>query len=272
LLHGFPENWRSWRFQIPAIVNAGFSVLAPDLRGYNRSDIPPGRQAYHLRHLVGDVAALVRATGHPRAHLVGHDWGGVVAWTFAGEHPDLLDKLVIVNAPHPQLYLEKVRRPPQMLRSWYILFFLLPMLPELALSAWGFRLVREMFRRSPARRGTFTDQDIDQYIEGLSRPGALTAALNYYRANLRLEALRLTRSARIDADTLVIWGELDPALGIELLDGLDRFVPRLRVHRIPGASHWVQNEAAEEVNRELTQFLLVTKLRRPGLSSRPSAV
>lgn len=256
LLHGFPESWRSWRAQIPALANAGFSVLAPDLRGYNQSDIPPARDAYELPHLVADVEALVRATGESRVCLVGHDWGGVVAWAFARDHPGLLEKLAIVNAPHPHLYIQQAKWPPQLLRSWYVAFFLVPGLSELVLSARRFHALRRMFRRSPARRGTFTEEDIDQYIEGISQPGALTAALNYYRANVRLGATRHWPSASIDVDTLVLWGEQDPALDLRLLDGLDRLVPRLRIHRFPHASHWVQNEAPEEFNRVLTQFLL----------------
>jgi pimeloyl-ACP methyl ester carboxylesterase len=142
-----------------------------------------------------------------------------------------------------------------MFKSWYVLFFQLPALPEYALSAWNFRAVRDMFKRYPARRAAFADEDIEQYVEALSRPGALTAGLNYYRANLTGDARRLACSAVSGAETLVIWGELDPALGIELLDGLDRVAPRVRVHRIADASHWVQNEAPDEVNRVLTEFL-----------------
>jgi pimeloyl-ACP methyl ester carboxylesterase len=255
LLHGFPEHWYSWRRQIAALADAGFSVYAPDMRGYNLSDKPVGRDAYHLRHLVADVAALVRATGRARAHVVGHDWGGIVAWTFAGQHPERLDKLVILNAPHLRIYLEKVRRPPQMFRSWYVLFFQLPILPERALSAQDFRAVRDMFTHYPARRGAFTDEDVKQYIEALARPGALTAGLNYYRANLSSDSLEFARSAYTEAETLVIWGERDPALGTELLQGLERVAPRVRVHRIPNVSHWVQNEAPEEVTDVLVGFL-----------------
>jgi pimeloyl-ACP methyl ester carboxylesterase len=255
LLHGFPENWRSWRRQFEPLVHAGFSVWAPDLRGYNLSERPDALDAYHLRHLVADLAAVVRATGRPRAHIGGHDWGGVIAWTFAGEHPDLVDKLVIFNAPHPDIYFQQVRRPPQMFRSWYVLFFLLPRAPEWALSAQDFRAVREMFARYPARRGAFDDDEIEQYVRALSQPGALTAALNYYRANLRSDAMAMGRRARTDAETLVVWGELDPALGIGLIDRLDRVAPKVRVYRIPDASHWVQNEAPDEVNRALVDFL-----------------
>lgn len=256
LLHGFPENWRSWRRQIAPLVGAGFSILAPDLRGYNLSDRPASQRAYRLNHLVADVAALVRATAYPRAHIVGHDWGGVIAWAFAEQHPELVDKLVILNAPHLKIYLKKVRYPPQMLRSWYVLFFLVPWLPELVLSAGGFQVVRNMFRLRPTRKEAFSNIDIEKYAGALAQPGALTAALSYYRANLTTATLRkFTRSEPIDAQTLVIWGERDPALGTELLEGLEEVANRVRVHRIADSSHWVQNEAPEEVNLVLIDFL-----------------
>ena len=256
LLHGFPENWRSWRLQIPALAAAGFSVLAPDLRGYNLSDRPSEQNGYRLKYLVADVAALVRSTGYARACIAGHDWGGIIAWTFASQHPELVDKLVILNAPHPKIYLEKVRYPPQMVRSWYVLFFLLPRLPELVLSAGNYRAIRNMFKHGPARKETFSDVDIEEYIVPLSQPRALKAALGYYRANLKMATLRtFARSAPIDAETLVIWGEHDPALGIELLEGLDEVAPRVHIHRISSSSHWVQNEASVEVNRILIPFL-----------------
>ena len=261
LLHGFPEFWYSWRHQVPALVRAGFSVYAPDMRGYNLSDRPVDRGAYHLRHLADDVAALVRATGCPRAHVVGHDWGGIVAWTFAARHPSLLDRLVILNAPHLQIYSEKGFRTSQLLRGWYALFFQLPRLPERVLSARDFRAVRDMFRASRNPRA-FPESDIDLYVEALARPGALTAALNYYRENFRSDGFALARSARTDAETLVIWGERDPALVIDLLDGLERFAPRVRVQRIPGASHWVQNDAPDEVGRMLVDFLVAGRIAR----------
>lgn len=255
LLHGFPENWTSWRHQLAPLVDAGFSVLAPDLRGYHLSGRPAEQSAYQLHHLVADVAALVQNAGYHRTHLVGHDWGGVIAWAFAAAHPELLRRMVILNAPHIHIYLKKVRRPPQMLRSWYVGFFQLPMLPEWVLSAGGFAVLRQMFARTPARKGAFSKEAIDQYIEPLSRSGALTAALNYYRANLPLGVGETASAAVIDVETLVIWGERDPALGVELLDGLDQFAPHVRVERLSDVGHWVQNEAPEEVNRLLLQFL-----------------
>src|SRR4051812_29862578 len=178
LLHGFPEDSRTWKHQIPALVSAGFSVLAPDLRGYNESDRPAHRSAYHLKHLVSDVVALVRATGRARAHIVGHDWGGIVAWTFAGVHPELTDRLVILNAPHLDIYLRHTARPSrQWLRSWYASLFRLLRFPEWALAARHFYVLRDMFGRQPVQPA-FTRAEIDGYIQALSQPGALTAALN----------------------------------------------------------------------------------------------
>ncbi len=180
--------------------------LGSDLRGYHLSDKPPDRDAYQLRHLVADVAALVRATGEPKAHIVGHDWGGIIAWTFAGMHPELTDKLVILNAPHMRIYLRRVRHPPQLFQSWYILFFQIPSLPETLLSANRFQLLRSVFRRTPARAHTFSDEQIYGYINALAKPGALTAALNYYRANFRSAAVRLAASAQIASETSVDMG------------------------------------------------------------------
>lgn len=255
-LHGFPENWRSWRRQFGPLVRAGFSVWALDLRGYNESDRPSARRDYHLRRLVADVAAVVRSTGHPRAHIAGHDWGGVVAWTFAGVHPDLVDKLVILNAPHARIYFQKMWRTTQMFRSAYVFFFNIPFVAERALSALDFWAIRFMFKRLVGRPGTFSEHEVEEYVRALATPGALTAALNFYRANfLSRRAVRTAQSARIDAETLVIWGERDPALGTTLLDGLKEVAPRVRIHRIPDAGHFVQNEASEEVSQAMVQFL-----------------
>lgn len=258
LLHGFPENGHSWHRQIEPLVAAGFSAWVPNLRGYPPSAMSSARSAYHLRHLANDVAAIVVATGSSRAHVVGHDWGGIVAWTFAGLHPALLDRLVIMNAPHMQIYSEKVWRTSQLFRSMYVGFFQLPFFPELALSAGNYHAIRTMFSHFPAQKNAFNDGDIACYIACLSHPGALKAALDYYRENMMTDGMALARSAYTDAETLVIWGMKDPALGSFLLEGMERFAPRLQIHRINDASHWVQNEAPLEVNRVLLQFLAVT--------------
>ncbi len=254
LLHGFPENWRSWRPQIAPLLAAGFSVWIPDLRGYGLSGKPAARSAYAMAHLVRDVAALVRATGEPKAHVIGHDWGGVIAWSFAREYPELLDRLVILNAPHPSLYLRKVLRTRQIFRSWYVLFFQAPLLPEWLISAFDYWIVRRLFRRNPAQPGTFSPEEIEAKIEALAARGSLTAALNYYRANF-LTLGQSAASPAVAAPTLVIWGERDTFLGPELLDGLEEYVPRLEIQRLKDAGHWVQNEKPPEVNQALVRFL-----------------
>ncbi len=262
-LHGFPENARSWLHQIDAVTRAGFSAWVPDLRGYGTSDRPVDRDAYHLRHLMADVAAIVRATNWPRAHLVGHDWGGIIAWSVSGHYPELVDKLVILNAPHLQLYTRKLWRSSQFFRSWYVGLFLVPGVAEWLLSARDFRALRAMFRAGAGRALPFTSEDINAYVAQFRAPGALTAALNYYRANAVNDGMRLGAAARTAAETLVLWGDRDAALGTALLDGLTEVAPKVRIHRFPDAGHWVQNEAADEVNRRLIDFL--TSRDRVGL-------
>lgn len=264
-LHGFPEFWYSWRAQIPGLVAAGYRVVAPDLRGYNRSEKPPGVGSYTLDELVGDVTGLIRHYGDS-AHLVGHDWGGTLAWTTAAEHPDLLDSLTVMNAPHPAALAERFDLA-QLRRSWYALAFQLPWLPERLLTLGRGRAVGSMFRESAATPAAFTDEDIHRYREAFCRPGAARAAVNYYRAYARETAgamagavLPGTAAAppadtEMQVPTLLLWGEQDPALGVGLSEGLERWVADLRVERFPAASHWVQHDAPERVSDRLLEFL-----------------
>lgn len=251
LLHGFPEGARSWDRQLEPLAAAGFSVWAPDLRGYGGSDKPAGRAAYRIEHLLRDVAGIIKASGHERAHLVGHDWGGVMAWAFAAEYPELLDRLVILNAPHLAIYRKKLLTTTQAFRSWYVAWFQLPCLPERLISARDFAALRRMFRGT----GAFSAEQIESYVSSLRQPHALTAALNYYRANFRSPAFHATSSRRVQAPTCVLWGERDPFLVRDLLDGLSDYVPQVEIHRYPDASHWIQNEKPDEVNRTIIRFL-----------------
>lgn len=255
MLHGFPENAYSWRHQIEPLAAAGFSVWALHLRGYPPSDISPKRADYNLSYLIRDVAAVVKLSGQPRVHIVGHDWGGIIAWTFAGRYPEMVDKLVIMNAPHMEIYFKKLWRSSQAVRSFYAGFFKLPLLPEKLLAANDYFLLRRVFRTMPKRKQAFSSADINYFVTQLAKPGALTAALNYYRENFMSSSMELAREARISAPTMVLWGESDPALGLFLLDGLEQYASNLRVHRFPEAGHWVQSEIPEKVNPLLINFL-----------------
>lgn len=256
LLHGAPEFWYSWRYQIPALAEAGFRVLAPDMRGYNLSEKPRGARNYRLDLLVGDVLALIRYAGAEQAVIAGHDWGGGVAWTAAMRHPQVVEKLVVLNCPHPAVFLRELRTLGQLRRSWYMFFFQLPWLPEALFRAGDFATLRRTLRRDPARRGAFSGEDIERYVEALRQPGALTAMIDYYRALFRCGLRRSARELRrIDAPTLLIWGERDRHLGIRLTEGVEAWVPHLRVERIPDASHWVQVDAWKRVNELMMGFL-----------------
>jgi epoxide hydrolase 4 len=255
LLHGFPEFWYSWRHQLTALAQAGFTAVAPDLRGYNLSEKPTGIRSYTLELLAADVAAVARSTGQPRVDVVGHDWGGVIAWAFAACYPSLLRRLVILNAPHPRRYRQLFWRPPQLFRSWYVLLFQVPGLAERVLSARDYWAIRSLFTRSRRLREAFPPEDVERYVEAISRPGALTAALSYYRAMRLPGAPRAVRDPQTQAETLVLWGERDQALVTAQLDGLERYAPFLTVVRLPRVSHWVQNEAPAAVNAALIDFL-----------------
>lgn len=256
LLHGFPEFSYGWRHQLPALARAGFRAIAPDLRGYNLSDKPKRVRDYRVEALVADVRRMIEQLPQRRASLVGHDWGGIVAW-FAGMwDTGFIEKLVILNAPHPAAYVRELRRSSQLLRSWYAFFFQVPWLPEAIIRRNHFALLRRLFREGPARSGEARNQDVERYVEAIARPGALTAAINYYRAAMRRGFHTVQQSVRpTDLPTLLIWGDRDPYLVRGLTEGLERWAPDLRVTHLPNATHWVQHDAPEEVNRLLIEFL-----------------
>lgn len=253
LLHGFPELWYSWRHQIPALAAAGFRVVAPDMRGYNLSSKPPGVAAYGGDRLALDVAELITALGGGRAHVAGHDWGAMVAWRFAMNHPDRLDKLAILNVPHPVRFMKALRTLKQLRKSWYVFFFQLPGVPEWGFARDGFAGLKRALRAGRVRQDRLTREDLAVYLEAFARPGALTSAINYYRASAREVFGPRRPPPVIEAETLVIWGEKDVFLGAELAEPDPKWVPRARVVRLPEASHWVQCDAAEDVNRLLVE-------------------
>ncbi len=251
LLHGFPEFWYSWRHQIPALAER-FRVVAPDMRGYNLSEKP--QAGYDIETLTDDVLGLIRSLGEEQAIVVGHDWGGVIAWAFAARYPNAVRKLVILNAPHPQRFQQSLNAGlRQMLRSYYVLFFQIPRIPELLLGSNRCWALARAMRSSAIVEGAFTDEDIERYREAMSRPGALTAALGYYRSVFRTRH-QTEQLGHVQAETLVLWGEHDRALGRELAEGLEQWVPNVSV-RFLDCGHWTQQERPEEVNRYLMEFL-----------------
>jgi epoxide hydrolase 4 len=253
LLHGFPDFWYSWRHQIPALAAAGLRVIAPDMRGYNLSSKPAEVSAYEPRRLATDIRDLIRERGLERAGVAGHDWGAAVAWVAAMAHPEVVERLAILNVPHPRRMLDALRRPgPQLAKSWYMFFFQLRWLPERAVRAGDWRAFRYGFEHD-ARPGAFTAQDIDRYREAWAQPGAITATINYYRASMRRPgAARRGALGPVTAPTLVIWGERDRYLGAELAEPDPADVPGLeRVVRLPEASHWVQHDEPDRVSELL---------------------
>lgn len=256
-LHGFPECWFSWRYQMPLLARLGYRVWAPDLRGYGQSARPPRVHDYDIDVLLGDIAALIDAAAARSTLLIGHDWGAVLAWYFAMRRVRPLDRLVIMNVPHPALMERALRTWRQMRRSWYILFFQIPGLPEALLRARDYRAIREAFRRMAIDRSRFPDDVLQVYRDNAAHPGALTAMLNYYRAAVRGGASRQRALGypTIDTPTLLLWGEADTALLKETTYGTDRYVSRLTLRYLPQVSHWVQQEAPETVNAMLEAWL-----------------
>jgi pimeloyl-ACP methyl ester carboxylesterase len=249
LLHGFPEFWWSWRFQIPKLAAAGFRVVAPDMRGYNLSDKPYGVDAYRIEHLVRDVVGLVQALGRDRAHLVGHDWGGAVAWEFAQRRPELTKSLTVMNCPHPHEMAKGLFRPSQVKKSWYMFFFQLPGLPEKELMKDDASFLRRSLKSLPK-------EDVARYVEAAKRARGMNGPLNYYRASMRALVRGGTPKYRpIVAPVLVLWGEADRWLEVEMARPDARWVSDLRVELVPGATHWVHIDAPAVVNRALLEHL-----------------
>lgn len=257
-LHGFPESSYSWRHQIPLLAELGYRVWAPDLRGYGETTRPPRQQDYAIETLMADVAALVDASGSRAVTLIAHDWGAVIAWYFAMRRIRPLERLVILNAPHPAAAADAFRTWKQLRRSWYAFFFQLPWLPELLLRAGDYRAIGEGMRRTSVHPERFPDAALAVFRKAAANPGALTGMLNYYRAFLRGGgALRQGRlgNAVIDTPTLMLWGEHDVALTLETTEGTDRYVSDLTFRLLPDASHWVQQDDPDTVNRMLRAWL-----------------
>lgn len=247
LLHGFPDSARLWRHQIEALTGAGFKAIAPDLRGYGRSDKPRGVSAYAMQRILEDLRAVLDEFGIERAHVVGHDWGAVAAWALAAFEPDRVRRLVVISVGHPRSFARP--RPSQLARSWYAIVFQIPGLAERAFQANDWWLFRKVFGGS---------RDFDRYLDDLSRPGALTAALNWYRANGRTDRVLFGRSLsypHVSVPTMGIWGSKDFALTEWQMKASEKYVDaEWRYERVE-AGHWLPLSRREIINNLLLDFL-----------------
>lgn len=253
LLHGFPEFWYGWRYQIEMLANAGFRVLAPDQRGYNLSDKPKRIRDYNLDQLAADVVGLIEAAGRDKAFLVGHDWGGASAWWAAIKYPARIQRLAILNAPHPKVMRQNIfHNRVQRKKSWYFFLFQIPFLPERRMRKNNWRLGARALQGT-SRKGTFSEADLALYREAWSQPGAATGMLNWYRAALRTRPARL-RSSRVTMPALIIWGEQDKFLRREMAKQSTDLCDQGHLVFIEGATHWVQHEEPERVNKLLLTF------------------
>jgi pimeloyl-ACP methyl ester carboxylesterase len=253
LLHGFPEFWYGWRRQIGPLAAAGFRVVAPDTRGYNLSSRPEDVASYDVGLLAADIKGLIHERGAETAMVAGHDWGGTIAWTLAMNHPEVVDRLAILNAAHPRKLSQGLHHPDQLRRSWYFFFFALPDLPEAVVHANHWHFFRHFLHdANPA----YTPEEIGRYVEAWSQPGAATGMINYYRSSVRQSQKKAEAALRpVKVPTLVIWGQRDHYLGPELAEPDRDDVPNLdRVERLPDASHWVHHDEAERVTQLLTDF------------------
>lgn len=265
LLHGYPEFWYAWRHQIPVLADAGYRVVAPDLRGYNRTERPTGVDSYHIEHLADDITALIAALGHKSAILVGHDWGSLIAWETAMRSSACVDQLVVLNSSHPALFERELSRLRGLVRAWHMYAVQFPWLPERVLAANDFYVCETLFDATFVNEDAVTCTDRKRYRTAWAQPGALTAMLNYYRANtaralvrpmlwprLGLGGVPMTRLSQqpVTVPTLVLWGDRtihEPTM----LDGIEEWVADVRIERIVDAGHWLHTEQPAAVNRLL---------------------
>lgn len=258
-LHGFPECAFSWRFQMPMLANLGYKVWAPNLRGYGQTTRPKRVDDYAMPHLLADVAGLIDASKTRSTLLIAHDWGGAIAWSFVLQAIRPIDRLIVLNLPHPAIFLNRIFQWPQIARSWYIFFFQLPGLPEWVFRQRHAQAIADAFRNMAVDKSRFPNDVLDVYRRNALQPGALTAMINYYRALVRnfpsREERRQLKKAMIDIPVLMLWGEHDTALGKELTYGTEKYVRDLTLRYLPNVSHWVQQEAPETVNAMMEAWL-----------------
>lgn len=253
LLHGFPEFWYGWRHQIDHLAWKGFRVWVPDQRGYNLSDKPRDLSDYKIDELVMDIVGLIGATGHAKACVAGHDWGALVAWWLALRHPEVIEKLAILNVPHPRVFQRQLRsNVKQIFKSWYAGVFQIPVLPDQIIKANDGRIFSRMIR-STGQRGTFSDEDMARYREAWMQPNAVRSMLNWYRAYLRYPP-KAPQSWRIRVPTLILWGLRDIALSQDLIEPSYDLCDNAELVTLEKATHWVQHDEKERVNQMLGTF------------------
>jgi pimeloyl-ACP methyl ester carboxylesterase len=256
MLHGFPEFWYSWRHQITEFAQ-DYHVVAVDMRGYNHSDKPQELEAYQISELVKDIKGVVEGLGYQDCILVAHDWGGMIAWHFAYTYPEMVEKLIVLNIPHPAKFIAGIKTPQQLVKSWYILWFQIPWIPEFLFQLNNYQAIADAFINMAVDKTAFTEADLNAYRDAAAKPGALTAMLNYYRSNfLSLFNTEKPQWDCLDIPTLTIWGENDTALGKELTYGTEAYVRDWQIKYIPNCSHWVQQEQPTLVNSYIREFLL----------------
>ena len=253
LLHGFPEFWFGWHQQIAPLAEAGYRVLVPDQRGYNTSDKPHRVSDYRLDQLGQDVLKLIAGAGHDKATIIGHDYGAIVGWWLGSHHPEHIEKLVLLNVPHPTVMRDHLKNREQLRKSWYMFFFQIPWWPEHLLQRDDFSYLVRILHRS-SRPGTFTDEMLARYKDAWSNPGAISSMLNWYRAGLR-GIRRPYGPIRVPVDTLLIWGARDVALSREMAEPSIELCDRGHLAFIEEASHWVQHEEPERVNELILAHL-----------------
>ena len=253
MLHGFPEFWYSWRHQIPEFAK-NYKVVALDLRGYNDSDKPADKSAYVMDEFIRDVEGVIKGLGYDKCILVGHDWGGAIAWNFAYAHPEMVERLIILNLPHPAKFAEGIRNPQQLLRSSYMFFFQIPWLPEFLIQSSDYQPIETAIKGMAVNKSAITKEDLEAYKDAAAKRGAMTATLNYYR-NIFQQRMTSQDWSVLEVPTLMIWGEKDTALGKELTYGTEAYVRDFQIKYIPDCSHWVQQEQPQLVNQYMREFL-----------------
>lgn len=257
MLHGFPEFWYSWRHQITEF-SQNYHTVAVDLRGYNESDKPTQLAAYAMSELIADIKGIIEALGYQDCILVAHDWGGAIAWEFAYAHPQMVERLIVMNMPHPAKFLAGLRTLQQLVKSWYIFAFQIPWLPEFFLQLNNYQAIADTFKNMAVNKNAFSKADLIAYRHAAAKPGALTAMINYYRCIFQsLFTSRNPNRQMLDIPTLTIWGEADTALGKELTFGTEAYVKDWQIKYIPNCSHWVQQEQPELVNSYMHDFLSI---------------